>query len=462
MSYVLTCSADFRATLESIVKGLNRAGFSDKEFRVGCDATTPPQEKALEQAHIEIKAEARDEQGQADVEEFLDIDFSAAREALQKNNAIDPSAEVLDALPEQIAEMVMTAKSQGAEFDAAIARANDDDIPIGGVNEMKNFYSMQTAFAESAACLELPIFRQEVARSIFINGTQVKLSKEALAEGFALHDKDAAISFELAQGDIYRFDVSAVGDAIPRYQKMSAIDAKAFKTYLETLAPESRVRQCVDAIVHQLNKLDGVESSDLRKYVERIVSNMSRDTLAAMEGAIPSYALRIRRKIEELMDVYREKRFDAMIEAGEITCSPGYRMPKVIDPISAVTSIAKSLYTAEADMNDFEHGVISAVAGLENVVWWHRVIERKGFCLNGFINHYPDFMVLTTRGRIVLIETKGDYLWNDESRAKLHLGRKWQELCGQNYRYCMVFGDKDAEGEGAYRLADFVDMMKKL
>jgi type III restriction enzyme len=46
MSYVLTCSADFRATLGNIVKGLNRAGFSDKEFRVGYDATATIQENS--------------------------------------------------------------------------------------------------------------------------------------------------------------------------------------------------------------------------------------------------------------------------------------------------------------------------------------------------------------------------------------------------------------------------------
>jgi type III restriction enzyme len=137
-------------------------------------------------------------------------------------------------------------------------------------------------------------------------------------------------------------------------------------------------------------------------------------------------------------------------------------LPKVIDPMNAVTSIAKSLYTAEADMNDFEHGVISAVAGLDNVVWWHRIIERKGFYLNGFINHYPDFIVQTTRGRIILIETKGDHLWNDESRRKLHLGRKWQELCGHSYRFYMVFDDKNTEVEGTYRLDQFVEIMKRL
>lgn len=462
MSYVLTCSADFRETLKNIVKGLNRAGFSAKEFRVGYDASTELQAIAPEQVQMDTPKCAVDEQGQTDVEEFLDIDFSAARETLQQSNALDPSTQTGDAVAKQIAEMVTTAKAQGAEFDAAIAQANADDLPIGGVNDMKNFYSMQNAFAETAVCLELPVFRQEVAHSIFTNGTQVKLSKEALAEGFTLHDKDTDISFELAQGDMYRFDVSAVGDAIPRYQKMSAIDAKAFKTYLETLPPESRIKQCVNSIVNQLNKLDGVESSDLRKYVARIVANMSKDNLAAMEGVIPSYALRIRQKIEELMDAYREKRFNAMIEAGEITCGSGYVLPKAIDPMNGVSSIAKSLYSAEGDMNDFEHGVISAVAGLDNVVWWHRIIERKGFCLNGFINHYPDFMVQTTRGRIVLIETKGDHLWNDESRRKLHLGRKWQELCGQNYRYYMVFDDKDTEVEGAYRFAQFIETMKRL
>lgn len=34
-SFVLTCSADFHSTLENIVRGLNNAGFSKKDFRVG-------------------------------------------------------------------------------------------------------------------------------------------------------------------------------------------------------------------------------------------------------------------------------------------------------------------------------------------------------------------------------------------------------------------------------------------
>ncbi|MDE5945766.1 MAG: hypothetical protein K2G63_00455 [Oscillospiraceae bacterium] len=36
-AYVLTCSDDFNSTLESIVKGLNSAGFSQKYYRVGTE-----------------------------------------------------------------------------------------------------------------------------------------------------------------------------------------------------------------------------------------------------------------------------------------------------------------------------------------------------------------------------------------------------------------------------------------
>ncbi|MCC8099696.1 MAG: DEAD/DEAH box helicase family protein [Clostridiales bacterium] len=39
-SYVLTCSRDFHTTLENIVKGLNKAGFSRKDYRVGEEVET--------------------------------------------------------------------------------------------------------------------------------------------------------------------------------------------------------------------------------------------------------------------------------------------------------------------------------------------------------------------------------------------------------------------------------------
>lgn len=55
-------------------------------------------------------------------------------------------------------------------------------------------------------------------------------------------------------------------------------------------------------------------------------------------------------------------------------------------------------------------------------------------------------------GKLLLIEAKGDYLDGDDSRAKLELGRKWQEHAGRMYRYFMVFQDKELSLDGAYTL----------
>ena len=113
-------------------------------------------------------------------------------------------------------------------------------------------------------------------------------------------------------------------------------------------------------------------------------------------------------------------------------------------------------------MNNFERSVLDSVIALDNIRWWHRIVERNDFGLNGFIKHYPDFMVMTKTGKLVLIETKGDYLDGDDSRRKVELGKKWESLAGRGYRYFMVFKDKNLGIDGAYTLDQFIDVMKEL
>ena len=89
-------------------------------------------------------------------------------------------------------------------------------------------------------------------------------------------------------------------------------------------------------------------------------------------------------------------------------------------------------------------------------------MSRKGFVVNGFINHYPDFIVMTEKGKIVLIETKGDHLDNEQNRKKLTLSRKWQEKAGESFRYYMVFQEKAPDLDGAYTFDRFLEMLRKL
>jgi len=43
------------------------------------------------------------------------------------------------------------------------------------------------------------------------------------------------------------------------------------------------------------------------------------------------------------------------------------------------------------------------LASADNIRWWHRNHQTRGFCLNGPINHFPDFIARTQRNTLVLI-----------------------------------------------------------
>jgi len=71
-------------------------------------------------------------------------------------------------------------------------------------------------------------------------------------------------------------------------------------------------------------------------------------------------------------------------------------------------------------------------------------------------------MVMTHSGNLVLVETKGDYLDNSDSRRKLELGRAWQNATNSHFKYFMVFKDRDVPLEGAYQLGEFLEVLKGL
>jgi type III restriction enzyme len=111
-------------------------------------------------------------------------------------------------------------------------------------------------------------------------------------------------------------------------------------------------------------------------------------------------------------------------------------------------------------MNTFESEIITQIASLENVVFWHKIIERKGFFINGFINHYPDFLIYTKSGKIILLETKGDHLDGSDAVRKLKLGRIWANKAGINYRYFMVF--KENPIKDAHFVEELMNVIKEL
>lgn len=451
LSYTLTCSADFRDTLENIVQGLNKAGFSRKDYRIG-EISEPLVNNSL---HTKENEQLQIEEDDNEEEEFLDINFDEIKQGLEivnKDKGIDK--------PDNISDIIETALKQNEEYEVEIEKSEDIGFLGGDVGGMMNQYKMNTQLMNSIT--PIPQFVHRVTVPLLEIDEQVLLTKELLNDGFILADKDTQIDFNLLLNDVYKVDIAVDGEAVPKYQKVAEKEGTYFKKYFDTLPSERKVKVCKDMLYNQLNKSNSVIAMDLKGYINRIVGNMTKAELSALETSIPTYASKIKEKIEKLQLEYREKRFKVMLDIGEISCEPYYNLPMVISPIDIVDSIPNSLYEAEANINDFEHKIITEIASLENILWWHRIIERKGFYLNGFINHYADFMITTKSGKLILLETKGDYLANDESKQKLNLGRLWEAKAGNMYRYFMVFKNKELKLDGAYTIDEFMGVISKL
>ena len=460
MSYVLTSSNDFNNTVAHIVKGLNSAGFSDKDYRIGEPAKPKVPEQTAEQITLPDPQGASEPESAEDDFAWLDdksIDTELERRKEQaKTPEITPKADtMLDA----------AAEVEKAYTDAIQQTGNDpvmDNLPWEVRDKVKSF-QVNPQFREDIETLQIPQFFLKVEQSLFTGGSFELLDKEMLADGFTLKGKAYDIDFAAADDEIREIDVREQDGGLPKVFKMESAEQRYFKEWFNNLPPESRVRQCKEMMFNQLNKLNMVDAAELKAYIDRIVNDMDKAQLAAMEKAPLGYAAKIRAKIETLLESHYRENFERWLETERIVCKPYFRLRPSIHPATYTDIYARSLYAAEdGDMNKLEQKLIVELTALPNVRWWHRNIARQDFAINGFIKHYPDILIMTQSGKLICAETKGEHLKNDDSREKIALGQAWRTAAGKNFRYYMVFENEENLLPGAVSMSQFIDTVKAL
>ena len=260
---------------------------------------------------------------------------------------------------------------------------------------------------------------------------------------------------------MYKIDVRKDSE-IPKAFRMSSTDQKFMREHFSKLSVEGQKRNTAIAIYDRIKPINSITDSDLRAYIVRMVETFGTEQLLTYQEHPHAVASKVKQKIDGLLEAHKIKRFYEDIETRRVDVQQLYAFPKAIQPIHASSLIGGSLYEAEDKMNGFELELAGRFSGMNNVRWWHRVIERKGFCLNGPFNHYPDFVVMTTSGTIVVVESKGEHLKNDDSNRKIRLGRAWANMSGNDYRYYMVFEDGVTPPDGAVTLSELVRILEKL
>lgn len=468
MSYVLTCSNDFQSTLEGIVAGLNSAGFSRKDYRVAETAAPEPEPKrSIETPELpfpESEPTTPDDDEKrvsvcAEDEEDGDDGNTGADDVL----GVDP-AHVRDTAPSptSVDSMMNQASEQGKAFEEDLSQDDGagEHIPVD-LHDMKTTFAMNSDFEEEVASLLLPQFVRKVPQSLFEDESEVLLTEEHLTQDFTLRGKPTAIDWQGADVEMAQVDVKQGGDGEPRSMRLSMNDKKLLREYLNSQPPEKQVGICKGIIHNQLNRIDAVDSSELRCYIDRIIEEMDDAQLVALRRSPQGFALRIETYVKALLEAHKREQFKTMLDQGSIVCRPRYRFPHTISPASVIRLYDGSLYEAEESGNKFEMRLVQNLSQMPNVRWWHRNISRTGFCINGSRNHYPDFIVCTTQGNIVVIETKGEHLGNADSKEKLEMGRKWADKAGECYSYFMVY-ETNAPDPGAYIFSKFIEILSSM
>lgn len=455
VSYVLTASAKFNDTLQNIVKGLQASGFSERDYR----------QKDIMQE--EEKKQAEDKP----LENFL------FPEQQEKNNAEDeietnritfsPDSDATTEVPivNEIGDM---AEEQNKEMESIIEKQSQQPVDENIFQEMGDKvkrYKMIDAHQVTASKIILPQFYLEVQKSDIFGTDKKLLNQESLLKNFKLSNEDSKIDFEQITSDLYKVDIEETkkDQYAARFTKIEdQIIKDPVVEYILAKPKESQIKDIAHQIVQLVGDMYPIADQEIRLYSERILNGLSTEQLQDILVRKWSYSDRIKAKIRQHADAYAETQFNDLIKIGKIITEPTWKFADMIVPGPLGAAIGNSLYEREGQMNNFETTVITDIASLSNVSFWHRNLGRgKGFSINGFkSNHYPDFIVVTKSGKTLLIETKGDDRDNSDSAAKCRLGNKWAELAGKDFLYFMVFDKKNIDG--AYTVEKAKELIKQL
>jgi len=443
LCYVLTASAKFLDTLDNIVKGLNKAGFSSKDYKV------VENEKPVDVLTIltEVPQLALND----DVTTDIDASRITAFDARKEDTII-------------LRDIEQTALKQNEDFEEVIFQLEiNKGISLPSeIQSLVKTYKIKEVFAEQAAQLKLPQFYIRKPSGEIFNEPEHLLNKEDLLEGFQLSKSDSNIAFDSITSELYKVDLDETQtDYTPNFVKLDGEVKDRLMAYiLDPTRKESRVKNFTSRIMAIIGNMYPITEHEIKKYIYKLLEDFTDERYQDFANHEYSYATKIKEKIKELSDAYEEKQFRNYLDTDKIFVKPTYTFQKEIIPGNTSKDITKSLYEKEADMNGFEEKVINEIANLPNIIFWTKNIERKQFKINGFLNHYPDFIIQTKNNKIILLETKGDDRDNSDSESKIRLGKAWEGKAGNNFKYFMVFDKKEVDN--AHKLNDFLKLVKEM
>ena len=480
-SYVLTNSNDFFKTVERIAYTLNQNHFTGKDFRAYEEnekiietPTADPKQSELELSPQAVDSKITDTSNTLGSDDLNNADTSLIGfyDDLNTDDTATVQTPVSDyenSIPDSTKSILEQAQSAASQATQEKEENKNQIIEVPELQSQlkKNQYAIKEEFKEFASSLKIPQFSLPVNLppqfnfdNIELENSGTKFHKSYLLHGFELSKEDTKINFS-ADIEMYEIDSSENQYQQMTFKRITGTELENIKKIIcdKNQKKEARIEIAKSQVMEIMGSKYPIDDKELAAYIEHILKNFTEEEFEKFASNILLYSNTISDKIDELSDAYCEPKFYDDIEKEKIQLNYWYELPEIMTiPNPTTLSIQKSLYEKEGEMNDFEKLVISEVAALPNVEWWHRNPSRgEGFEINGITNHYPDFIIKTTSGKIIMLETKGDHLI---ATKKIKLGNTWAQNAGKQFKYFLVY-DK-LQVEGSKTKEQFLDLMKDL
>lgn len=484
MSYVLTSSNDFATTLDDILAGLNSAGFSNNDCRYVTTATLdnltediPTEQTSGGQTTIfdNVSSESEDvDSGIFNVEEVRNIieSHNITQEVTIENEETYTPNEP-ESPNDDVNKMLNQALEESEKYDEQVEEAQREgtaNIPEEYHN-YTNVFAVKDEFKDEIRDLKLPRFAFRKEGTLFSGDEAVyPVSVEYLNDGFNLNTARIPDGLISATEGVYKVDVETTSEgSVVKKSMLIREESDEFKRMLQMIPEKSRVNVCKSKLVGDLNnKFNNISHAAIVNYIDRIVASFkTEDEVVALQSNINAISIRIKNFINELLEEYRYKNFKDKLVSNDIFIDQeilGYQMKMSITLPEHTSEYFRTLYKEEDNnVNSLEEKFMLKVASLPNVKWWHRNIDRNEYALNGYLNHYADFIVETNNGTIILVETKGEHLDGDDSKKKLELGKLWSTYSGPTkYKYFMAFEKSPLAEDGADLLDNIIQKISRL
>ena len=453
MSYVLTASNKFLDTVQNVVEGLNRAGFSGKDYRIADTQVVNDLPSApAAPSPVDLLTSISPETQAPSANGFGRIMPTAT--------SWNPGASTSPA-SSAVQDIERLARQENETMEKQIQESKSSGVaptPADLEKQVKNAHIKEN-FIESASGICLPKFfmNMDGIENDLFGLCEMEFEKDMLLKKFPLRTCDTSINFDNVDAEIYKVDLDEnTKDNTPTFCKVGKdVQTSLAQWILSIKDVESKRKKCAELLVGLVGKMYPIPDQEIKIYIERVLESFDDAAFNHMLNNSAPYAAKIKAAIQNHADTYVHKEFLSKVDSDKIIVKPTYTFKKQKPYSAKGKSIAKGLYEPEESFNNFEAEVVNELANLDNVEFWTRNKERADFCINGFINHYPDFIIKTKKGKIVLLETKGDHL---DAAKKIELGNLWASKAGNEYRYCLVYEDRNVEG--AYTKEKFLSQMR--